>query len=303
MEETGAKLHIAEHASNLTFYIPRDRKSQNLCFCKFLPEQLADWLMRDPTTQILLVDKIEDEMVNVMTKIFCIDPSALYEILSREGIDEIDITNTDMRVEDDDDDGDGNYSDIYLDNSSDDNSEDDYSEDDDLEDDDLELDDLELEELRADNLIANSLENDAGDAHSTESLEEPTGAEDDSATENSESSTQSPDNMIPGQDPTSPQPPRPRLHPFIPVTSPDSHLPDEDAEYQRLLIHVTSVARQNSFPSSGAFNMDDLNQAIRDVIGDEQYEGFDGPGVMGAFRSGSQLERDKKIGAAGELYV
>ncbi|CAI7652701.1 unnamed protein product [Penicillium pancosmium] len=109
VEGSGAKLHIAEHASNLTFYVPRDKRSQHLCFRKFLPEQLVDWLMRDSTTQVLQIDKIEEEMVNVMANIFCIDPSGLYEILSREGIDEIDIINMEMRVDDDDEDEDEDY--------------------------------------------------------------------------------------------------------------------------------------------------------------------------------------------------
>lgn len=147
VEESGAKLHIAEHASNLTFYVPRDKKSQHLCFCKFLPEQLVDWLMRDSIKKILQVDKINEEMFNVMTKIFSIDPSGLYKILSPKGIDEIDIINMDMRVDDDDEDDDEDYKDDYSEENY---LEDSDSEDGNSEDVDLEIEDLEVEDLKND---------------------------------------------------------------------------------------------------------------------------------------------------------
>lgn len=49
--------------------------------------------------------------------------------------------------------------------------------------------------------------------------------------------------------------------------------------------------------------MSELNEALPVEEGRHIYDGFDGFGVRGAFRSDSQIERDRKIGAAGELYV
>lgn len=49
--------------------------------------------------------------------------------------------------------------------------------------------------------------------------------------------------------------------------------------------------------------MSQLNEALSEEGTLHQFDGFDGIDVRNAFRSDSQLERDKKIGAAGELYV
>lgn len=98
VEELIGKLHISEEASRLTIYVPRDKKAQELCFCDLLPRQLVDWLMRDPTTQIL--DKIESDAVNVMTMILSIDPSATDLVLERQAVIEVDIPNDDSDIND-----------------------------------------------------------------------------------------------------------------------------------------------------------------------------------------------------------
>ncbi|KAM5345808.1 hypothetical protein ACJ41O_011669 [Fusarium nematophilum] len=57
-------------------------------------------------------------------------------------------------------------------------------------------------------------------------------------------------------------------------------------------------------PSDGAFDMSDMQDALSGIAGHaDGYESFDGLDVMRRFRSANQLERDKKVGAAGELYV
>ncbi|KAJ5511786.1 hypothetical protein N7453_003889 [Penicillium expansum] len=89
----------------------------------------------------------------------------------------------------------------------------------------------------------------------------------------------------------------------VPITSFNSHLPEDDIQYRHLLDHVIQFARRALFPSNGAFNMSQLNRALTENGENGQYEGFDGPEVRNAFRSNSQLERDKKVGAAGELYI
>jgi hypothetical protein len=49
--------------------------------------------------------------------------------------------------------------------------------------------------------------------------------------------------------------------------------------------------------------MSELNEALSGAEIFHQYDGFDGIDIRNVFRSDSQVERDKKIGAAGELYV
>lgn len=73
----------------------------------------------------------------------------------------------------------------------------------------------------------------------------------------------------------------------------------EDTQYRALLDRVVAAARAATFPSRGAFDM----SGLRDTLPGNSSAGFDGLDTMNRFRSSSQLERDKKIGAAGELYV
>ncbi|KAJ6063689.1 hypothetical protein N7499_012369 [Penicillium canescens] len=85
--------------------------------------------------------------------------------------------------------------------------------------------------------------------------------------------------------------------------SPRDHTSEDTMQYRTLLNRVILAARRATFPSSGPFNMSELNEVL---LGEEilhQFDGFDGIDMRNAFRSDSQLERDKKIGAAGELYV
>jgi hypothetical protein len=81
------------------------------------------------------------------------------------------------------------------------------------------------------------------------------------------------------------------------------HSSEDGMGYRTFLHQVIVAARRAVFPSRGIFDMSGLNEALLGLEGITQYDRFDGPGVGGAFRSNSQLERDMKIGAAGELYV
>ncbi|KAF5006291.1 hypothetical protein FDECE_7322 [Fusarium decemcellulare] len=75
----------------------------------------------------------------------------------------------------------------------------------------------------------------------------------------------------------------------------------ETTQYRALLERVVTAARARSgLPSQGPFNMASMSEALSDLAG---YNGYDGLDESSQFRSSSQFERDKKIGAAGELYV
>lgn len=77
----------------------------------------------------------------------------------------------------------------------------------------------------------------------------------------------------------------------------------EDGQYRAILERVVNSARAASFPSRGAFNLDSLRAALFDDLGDLASSSFNGIDVIAGLRSDTQLERDKKVGAAGELYV
>ncbi|KLO80350.1 Uncharacterized protein LW93_6560 [Fusarium fujikuroi] len=77
----------------------------------------------------------------------------------------------------------------------------------------------------------------------------------------------------------------------------------EDQRYQTILERVIAAARFANFPSGGAFDLSGLRDALPDSGEPNSYLSYDGLDVLSRFRSANQLERDKKIGAAGELYV
>lgn len=75
----------------------------------------------------------------------------------------------------------------------------------------------------------------------------------------------------------------------------------EDAQYRAILDRVVEKARRTTFGTiNSSGRRDTLSSGGRHA---DAYESFDGLDVVGKFRSTNQLERDKKIGAAGELFV
>ncbi|OQV07282.1 hypothetical protein CLAIMM_11737 [Cladophialophora immunda] len=84
------------------------------------------------------------------------------------------------------------------------------------------------------------------------------------------------------------QPHHPQMNPF----------PSSSDDYPRLLRKVVNTARQITLPSRGAFDMSAIYAALLSVTSEEDvvWEPY-------RVRSTKQLERDKQVGAAGELFV
>ncbi|KAJ5297272.1 uncharacterized protein N7443_008165 [Penicillium atrosanguineum] len=87
------------------------------------------------------------------------------------------------------------------------------------------------------------------------------------------------------------------------VYSPRGHTLEDTMQYRALLNRVILAAGRATFPSRRPFNMSELNESLPGEEIHHRFDHFDGIDIRNAFRSNSQLERDKKIGAAGELYV
>jgi hypothetical protein len=73
------------------------------------------------------------------------------------------------------------------------------------------------------------------------------------------------------------------------------------ADYGKLLEHVINATKnkRGSFPSKGAFDVQDLLSALP-IKSTEDQPNFDLPFGI---RSENQLALDMRVGAAGELYV
>ena len=83
-----------------------------------------------------------------------------------------------------------------------------------------------------------------------------------------------------------------------PLASPDHVEQSASLQYRSLLSKVIAAARRATFPSRGAFDMSALNASLADDI-----PRYDNIAESFRLRSTSQLERDKRVGAAGELFV
>ena len=81
---------------------------------------------------------------------------------------------------------------------------------------------------------------------------------------------------------------------------PLDHISEDAAVYRRLIERLVAAARRANFPNDGPLHLSALHAALP-TVGDGLESLVNNPAVR--FRSVSQLERDKMIGAAGELYV
>ncbi|KAK4235362.1 hypothetical protein C8A03DRAFT_36794 [Achaetomium macrosporum] len=335
LEEDGDQVHIEDDpSSGLKLYVPMDETSQDVCFASSLPLRLADWLMRDPDTQI--PERVcEDALVTSLTALLGARLSAVDRILDLQGIVRVDIPDESDSVGNDSSvDGNDVVNEEYSANE-DAVEEDAVDEEDSLDEEDAVGEDA-VEEVAAeeeaaeeDAVAEDAANEDVIDEDAT-SIDENEALEDDQRPETHGSIiTGSPSNgggMTPAtsgfrETPTPylgsddldapveqivAQPTYTAAHASMSAVPllhraphPHEQLPGEDRHYRRLLDRVVAAARNATLPRQGAFAMDSLRNALpRDEI-----ISFDGLDAMSRFRSSSQLERDKKIGAAGELYA
>lgn len=225
--------HIEEREGRLKIYVPAERKARELCFTSQLPVNLAEWLMRDPRTQI--PGSVDSTAVTALTMLFTVGPSNVASVLESQGIIRIDITNED-----------GHESD--------------------------EEEEREIGTARAERNESPSIT--LGSSYSPQ----PT-------TSLRLASLRS----LPAYD-----------HSLRTV---DANVATEDLRYERLLDRVINAAQNASFPSKGSFDMSSLRTALVRYSDYRSFDGTDDESMVRGFRSANQLERDMKVGAAGELYV
>ncbi|KAI8670009.1 hypothetical protein NCS56_00804700 [Fusarium sp. Ph1] len=287
VEVATANEHIDDKTSErLMIYVPRERRAQELCFCSVLPRKFAGWLMRRSTTDGEGPVEVEVDAVNALTSIFACDRSVLDDILDDQGIIQVSLENKDQG--DDDEDGEQEVeveeeqqrqSDILF-----------------------ETDDASSEQQMT---PTHSSANDSSSPYVGSSHTEPTGGITETVVEtiSRQSQMSHQPHLGGGDDPS--RPPlfhhsslslntssyqAPQYLPPTLVTQPGGR--SEDVQYRAILDRVVEKARRTTF---GVINMsgmrDTLSGGVRHA---DAYESFDGLDVV---------ERDKKIGAAGELFV
>ncbi|KAJ6438742.1 hypothetical protein O9K51_08143 [Purpureocillium lavendulum] len=82
---------IDDKGDILNIYVPRDEESQDVCFGSALPEKLVEWMATDPTT-LQIEGSMVESMVKVVTGLLGTrSPSAMQRILDMQGIVDIDV--------------------------------------------------------------------------------------------------------------------------------------------------------------------------------------------------------------------
>lgn len=93
--------HIEDSGSNLKIFVPKDKKRQAICFAHALPARLFEWITADPSAQLSNV--VNDRGHLIIKDILREDPYIFSETLSKEGIVNIDITDAHTSCSDDGD--------------------------------------------------------------------------------------------------------------------------------------------------------------------------------------------------------
>ncbi|KAK2592305.1 hypothetical protein QQS21_009995 [Conoideocrella luteorostrata] len=310
-EEIAGSEHIYETAEEVIIYVPKRRKAQDICFYSVLPHKFAEWLMRSPTTN-RLEGPVDDEAVQSLAAVFACRRLALDEILDRQGIIQVAIENQDPE-ESEESEEDDDYQ-VDENEAIEQNLEHGAGQ---AEEDNVESAGARHEEQRDWRSEAGNERRDTLTGLSIDSYNaDNTGISD---LESGESNTETLVETVTRQSHMSSSP-RPVVHLRSPrqslgsvsnsleqIASPrmaDVAIGNTgDARYSNLLNRVVAAAQQATFPSQGTFDLSSLSEALPGYTPTDGVESFDGLEVYAGFRSAGQLERDMKVGAAGELYV
>lgn len=263
-----SELHIGNSSSELKIYVPQDEDAQYLCFVDKLPKSLLEWIMADPLTQI--PERTNDKALYVMQKVVT-SKKYFAKLLDSDGIVSVET-----------------------------------------------LDDSNLTE-RPDASITSTAPTTSMPAIDRTGPVNLTPSENDSDNDSFplETPASSVENLPISQASSShaaaTRGPRPVIRPagHVSVSPPlaghhsrgspslnaESTHQGTDPQYLNLLDKVVTAARRSIFPSQGTFDMSALRSSLTE---DTPYYDV---GEPLALRSDSQLERDKRIGAAGELFV
>ncbi|KAL4899989.1 hypothetical protein BDW74DRAFT_171075 [Aspergillus multicolor] len=291
-------LHFQETKDGLTIYVPPDKRDQTLCFVDRIPAALLEWIMTEPSTTI--VSPAGEIGLRAMYDILHLGLEYVAEILDRAGI---------VSVETVDDSADAVQPQKALERDNDARA----PQGPDMLD-------------RVGIVSVDTVNDSVGDAVSPEvaplveqdndaSAPRRPGSKEYSAVSDGMSSTMYGASAISGDDDTADTlysgASRPSLQAADTYTISPWHtqgsllsLPatvepvqqEADLEYRRLLNKVVDVARSTQFPRKNPFNMSGLRLFFAGLVGNRTIETY-------RLRTTEQIERDKMIGAAGELFI
>jgi hypothetical protein len=89
---------------------------------------------------------------------------------------------------------------------------------------------------------------------------------------------------------------------FVELPNPLASIFESNSQYERLLDNVITASRAAIFPAQGPFNMGSLRDPLLAITESESLKSTEYPSAFGV-RSENHMEHNKKIGAAGGLFV
>ncbi|KEF63281.1 uncharacterized protein A1O9_01258 [Exophiala aquamarina CBS 119918] len=288
IEINRSELHIREYDGELEVYVPRDMTKQEFCYQSKFPRRLLECMMTTPDTQIC--EKIELEAVLAVTKILNAKPASVNLILEEAGIMDVTIPETigDLGGNVQGGDEPSNRS--------------------------VAIEEEGREEVEV------TMEDPAGlDTSSTldhhintpttpqserriltpRSITRPLIAHGRSWSRPSLYDQTTPSTGEIDSQTSNAAPAVPNLSHLTPSLEVDDMDVSENSQYVALLDKMINRARRMTIPSQGSLNMTELLRAL--PVTDISTANLSSDGYP--FRSATRRERDKKIGAAGELFV
>ncbi|EXK44468.1 hypothetical protein FOMG_03182 [Fusarium oxysporum f. sp. melonis 26406] len=275
-----ASKHIDEPAGNLTIYVQRDRRAQEVCFGSVLPRKFAAWLMRNPHTNI--DGNVEVDIINALTSIFASDRAVLDEIIDDQGMIQLQFEDPDEDLNEEEIGGEQ----VEDNHASDSTPEPGYEVSDPV----LTPTHSSVDDASILPSAVRGFEIEDGALETEGEIVEIQSSTSHQVRRGDGSTSRSLLHHSPQGRPFSPE----QLNIHRPIPSYPASQATEDQRYRTILERVIAAARFASFPSGGAFDLNDLRDALPDSGETKSYLSYDGLDV---------LKRDKKIGAAGELYV
>jgi hypothetical protein len=255
VEEIVGSQHVIEDPKGLAVYVPVDVEAQDFCFCSALAPDLADWLMRDPLTNIK--DNFDAGIIPTLNSVLVAELCTLDRILDHQGIMKVSIPCMEVLITE-------------------------------------KVATAQLSNLRSSN---------GQPAHTTSSPHR-------LLSNYSETSKEVPRTPVMRAQISSSAASSPEQEPyesnettrqtFVTPPSLSRAIVPEDAGYRTLLDRVLRAARVKAFPVKDDLDMSTLRTALQKLRCHNDFGGFVGGSLWNSL---NRLERDKRIGAAGELYV
>ncbi|RFU80710.1 hypothetical protein TARUN_1479 [Trichoderma arundinaceum] len=274
-EKSVSELHLQEHNTDLEIFIPQDEKRRERCLAHALPTRLFQWIIADATTKTssgangqhyLIVKDVLRENLELVS-----------DILDEEGIVNVHIEDVDAS---DDDDSDGE--DLASTKSAQhDASESNHA--------------IEVNSQMA----ASSTNAPSSMAYVNRDEVSTIGVHQDIISASSHFSASRHSNthlvQLTSLDASTQN---------IPAsTSIQREIVSADLQYADLLSQVISTARRGLFPTKSVFDLDVLRTVLPSISSSNSNQNEADDPELGYTRIFPPLERDKMVGAAGELYV